>query len=362
MTPRLRRGFTLIELLVVIAIIAVLIALLLPAVQAAREAARRAGCVNNMKQYGLALHNYHSVHNSFPLGASLNYDTFTGTTGVYIAKQSLSCAAQLLPHFGESALYNALNFNFGLEESGVQCYFINSTAANAAVKEFVCPSDPLGGASPYSQSHDTNNYYVCVGTSTNQTNSNTSIASFAALGITTSGIFGMQYNVGMQAISDGSSNTIAVGEAVVNGSNAVPKQPNMGVQAVSAVPTALDTLVDARTNSAAVMSGILACTNAWKTAGTNFQYQRGSSWAHGGFAHTMFNTIVQPNSKQWSYCDHYSSSAVGTFANVSSYHSGGANCLFADGSTRFIKDSISQTTWWALGTKAGGEVVDASSF
>jgi prepilin-type N-terminal cleavage/methylation domain-containing protein/prepilin-type processing-associated H-X9-DG protein len=362
MTSRLRRGFTLIELLVVIAIIAVLIALLLPAVQAAREAGRRAGCVNNMKQYGLALHNYHSIHNSFPLGASLNYDTFSGNTGIYIAKQSLSCAAQLLPQFGEAALYSALNFNFGLEEGNVQCYFINSTAANALVKEFVCPSDPLGGNSPFSQSHDTNNYFVCVGTSTNQTNSNTSTPSFAALGVTTSGIFGMQYNVGMQAITDGSSNTIAVGEAVVNGSNAVPGQPNMGVQGVGAVPTVLDTQADARANPAAVTTGIQACTTAWQTAGTNFQYQRGSSWAHGGFAHTMFNTIVQPNSNQWSYCDHYSSSAVGTFGNVSSYHSGGVNCLFADGSTRFIKNSINQTVWWALGTKGGGEVIDASSY
>jgi prepilin-type processing-associated H-X9-DG protein len=104
--------------------------------------------------------------------------------------------------------------------------------------------------------------------------------------------------------------------------------------------------------------------SAWKVSGTNFRYQRGSSWAHGGFAHTMFSTIVIPSSKQaiWSERDHYSSSAVGTFGNASSDHPGGVNSLFADGSVRFRKDSINQDTWWRLGTKDAGEVVSADSF
>ena len=356
-----RSGFTLIELLVLIAIIAVLIVLSSTRRSGCPGAARRSQCVNNLKQYGLALHNYHQVHDSFPLGALLNADSCCPP--VYFAKQSLSVHSQLLNFFGETALYNALNFNYGLEEgTTTMCYQINHTVCDANVKEFMCPSDPLSGASPYSASHDTNSYYVCVGTSTNQTNSNTSIVTFAA--VMTSGVFGMQPNNGMRAITDGSSNTIALSESVVNGSNAVPKQKNMGIQSVSAVPTALDSLVSAATDMADVQKGLTACTTAWQTAGSTFQYQRGSSWAHGGFAHTMFNTIVTPNStqQQWSYCDHYGSSAVGTFGNATSYHPGGVNTLFADGSVKFVKDSIAQLTWMALGTMNGGEVVGADSF
>src|SRR5947209_1510973 len=135
-----RRGFTLIELLVVIAIIAVLIALLLPAVQAAREAARRMQCTNNLKQIGLALHNYHSANGSFPMGCSSGM--YSGI-GVYNVKQNLSAHAQMLPFLEQQQIYNALNFSWGCEDNtAVLCYLINATGTNAQIKAFVCPSDP----------------------------------------------------------------------------------------------------------------------------------------------------------------------------------------------------------------------------
>src|ERR1700745_227005 len=108
-----RRGFTLIELLVVIAIIAVLIALLLPAVQSAREAARRAQCTNNLKQIGLALHNYHQTTNVFPMGASSG---MWNAVGVYNVKQNFGPLAMMLPYLEQAQIYNALNFNWGCED------------------------------------------------------------------------------------------------------------------------------------------------------------------------------------------------------------------------------------------------------
>src|SRR3954453_6934922 len=138
-------GFTLIELLVVIAIIAVLIALLLPAVQAAREAARRVQCVNNLKQLGLAMHNYHDVNGKFPMGSGSGMQSL----GVYLAKQAWSAHAAMLPQIGQGPLYNAINFNWGVNagsiSASVPASYINSTVYQTQVKEFLCPSDPNAG-------------------------------------------------------------------------------------------------------------------------------------------------------------------------------------------------------------------------
>jgi len=122
--PKRHNGFTLIELLVVIAIIALLIALLLPAVQAARETARRMQCINNLQQLGIAIHNYHNIHSTFPMGAmSAIYDT----TPQYSVKQNFSAHAAMLPFLEQVAIYNAINFNVGCDESSTTfAYRINS--------------------------------------------------------------------------------------------------------------------------------------------------------------------------------------------------------------------------------------------
>ena len=140
-----RRGFTLIELLVVIAIIAVLIALLLPAVQSAREAARRIQCTNNLKQIGLACHNYHQTADCFPLGVSLNMYRLPA---YWRAKNSWGHFGMLLPYLEQQPVYNAANFDWGVEEGSPGSSApidINVTAADSQINTFLCPSDPRSG-------------------------------------------------------------------------------------------------------------------------------------------------------------------------------------------------------------------------
>jgi prepilin-type N-terminal cleavage/methylation domain-containing protein/prepilin-type processing-associated H-X9-DG protein len=368
--PRARisspRGFTLIELLVVIAIIAVLIALLLPAVQAAREAARRIQCVNNMKQIGVAMHNYHEANNSFPLGAGLQ--SYYVSYYQPVARQGLSALAALLPYLGETAVYNNLNFYFGVSGNNfgqvpggnVQDY--QYTAATAQIKEYMCPSDPWAGKSPYTlAARNTNNYMGSVGTSTNQTNSNTLVTTMAS--VPTTGIFGMQRCTSIAAIIDGTSNTIAYAESVVSPGNLVPGAKFVGMQAVSSLnPACL--VYDASANPALTAQGIATCNSAWLNGGFTFNDQKGVNWTQGGMCETLFNTVVTPNSTQslWTYCDPYNASSMGGFSNADSYHPGGCNTLFCDGSVKAIKPTISQYIWWALGTVANGEVISADQY
>src|SRR5262245_51615440 len=204
MRAETRRGFTLIELLVVIAIIAVLIALLLPAVQSAREAARRSQCTNNLKQIGLGLHNYHSTHNTFPLGGTVNWSSSYG--GGNQNWGTWSAQALLLGYMEGQPLYNAANFNWVCCWS--QGWNINSTCTLAIINTFICPSD---GLSPVPTQNDiwtgmTNNYQASAGPATNF--------------FDPSGLFAESEKCyGAQACTDGTSNTIAYGEALVGSGN-----------------------------------------------------------------------------------------------------------------------------------------------
>jgi prepilin-type N-terminal cleavage/methylation domain-containing protein/prepilin-type processing-associated H-X9-DG protein len=350
-----RRGFTLIELLVVIAIIAVLIALLLPAVQAAREAARRAQCTNNMKQIGLALHNYHSIHDTFPLGASLGFQNYP--PGNYLSKQNLSHNALLLPQLEQMALYNAINFNFGAEQNtAMRSYQVNSTVMTSQVKAFLCPSDPNSGAG-YSAS---NNYMACIGTTTNLPDKGSGVTTLSDH--PTTGLFGMQVCYGIRHCIDGTSNTIAVCEATVGNTTIAPKQKNIGI--LSAPLPATTMLQDASSNPPVTLQGLAACDNAWTTGTGGADGRRGQYWMHGVMGFTLFNTVATPNSNNntWSMCGSVGSAGMMTYSEADSFHSGGVNCLMADGSVKFVKESIDLLTWFALGTKANGEIIDASKY
>jgi prepilin-type N-terminal cleavage/methylation domain-containing protein/prepilin-type processing-associated H-X9-DG protein len=361
------RGFTLIELLVVIAIIAVLIALLLPAVQAAREAARRSQCVNNLKQIGLGLHNYHQVMDCFPLGVSLNLYTPPAT---YKAKNSWGHFGMMMPQLEMQAIYNAANFYFGVEEGTNSIVFwTNNTAAGTQVKTFVCPSDPNGGAGASATvnnivfpDNNSSNYFACVGTTTYLTMTSGVADSIQQWNVPSTGMFTFQKVYGVRDCTDGTSNTIAYSESVISPPTNRAGQKGTGVTSVSGATQGM--AMDANSLPRATINAALqACQSAW-LAGSGLDNQHGRNWSHGAMAQTLFNTIVPPNSKQYGFasCDNLSSSVVGEFSTALSYHPGGVNTLMTDGSVKFIKDSIAQTTWWSLGTRANGEVIDASSY
>jgi prepilin-type N-terminal cleavage/methylation domain-containing protein/prepilin-type processing-associated H-X9-DG protein len=362
-----RRAFTLIELLVVIAIIAVLIALLLPAVQAAREAARRAQCVNNLKQIGIALHNYHTANDSFPMGGSKNYSIFPSDVYPW---SGWSAQAVMLGYLEQQPLYNACNFNFAptfwggndLRSGTTGGAANNATISNMIVGLFLCPSDGNAGK------QNLNSYYACYGT-TIQT------CSYTAAGWVSTGLFTQWSSFGIRDCTDGSSNTIAFSEALTGngqgngyGGSAGNTNPSRyrGNFIMSPPGGGKATgLVDAFQNVPNVLNDLAACAAGFQTTRTGIADHRGYRWADDATGWSMFNTVQQPNDTYNGCrfgCDPRCDPSCGSFYGASSAHPGGVNTLFADGSVRFIKSSISRMTWWSLGTKAGGEVVSSDSY
>jgi prepilin-type N-terminal cleavage/methylation domain-containing protein/prepilin-type processing-associated H-X9-DG protein len=373
---RQRRGFTLIELLVVIAIIAVLIALLLPAVQSAREAARRIQCTNNIKQLGLALHNYISATGALPPGIDTTV-TYPGSAPPYDLAQWTAWSAQalLLPYVEQGPLYNAANFSWNCCFASTQGDATNSTVYNTRIANFLCPSDGLAGQ------QNINSYLGSVGAST---------VSYPTDGNTT-GVFNV-YNsnwltssVNLSAITDGTSNTIAFSEALVGDYTKNSSYRGNGMAGATdptggIVPATMPGN-NAETNPKAVVQALQACNAFWQgsalatCSGYNaccavgVKQYGGKTWAQGERGITLFNTIVPPNSQlyPWKSC-RLGASCAGcafdgmNFANVSSFHPGGANFAFADGSVRFIKNSVNMLTYQALGTRNGGEVVSSDSY
>jgi prepilin-type N-terminal cleavage/methylation domain-containing protein len=354
-----RRAFTLIELLVVIAIIAVLIALLVPAVQAAREAARRTQCVNNLKQMGLAIHNYHNLHNVFPLGVS----STIYSPGTYNVKQNFSLHAAVLPYLERMDVYNALNFSIGCDDNNTTlAYFINSTGINTNIAAFVCPSDPRAATPDRNNTTNTNNYYGCVGTTTYWGQiSNTNVAN---VNLQSTGLFTFQQCYGLNSCTDGSSNTIAFAEVCVGSSTQTIGSKLSGIVSVTGLATY--EALDGGANQGATYAkpALQACQNAWAKKTATVDTYGGDDWANGCMSKTLFNTIGTPNiyGGTFTHCSAFSSGNLSDISNCSSYHPGGVNTTLGDGSVKFIKDSVNQITWYALGTRSGGEVIDAGSY
>ncbi len=360
------RGFTLIELLVVIAIIAVLIALLLPAVQAAREAARRSQCVNNMKQIGLALHNYQSATGSFPMG-NTKVQVYSGND--YASWCGWSAHAQMLPFLEQGAIYNAANFvhtGYGFKAApGDQ---INSTAAYSKIRAFLCPSNP------YSSGSGTGLYMLLPGAGTDYA---------ASYGTTThdlghenvvapsTGLFGAWLSYDFRDVVDGTSQTIAFGEWIASDqSNPTARRPGYGVNNVSDTSPSVR-VDDIRTIPTQALQALQNCATAYNSPSGTLNSEKGSMWALGQEGYTMMNFVTVPNDSlaPFGTCSISGSESAGggaddsAFCGPSSFHPGGANILFADGSVRFIKNTVNRTgVWWGLATRGGGEVLSADQY
>jgi prepilin-type N-terminal cleavage/methylation domain-containing protein/prepilin-type processing-associated H-X9-DG protein len=343
-----RRGFTLIELLVVIAIIAVLIALLLPAVQAAREAARRSQCVNNLKQLGLAVMNYEGANGALPPTAMCS--SANTSNSCFGRTPDFSMKARLLPFLEQAATYNALN-NAALYNSAQ-----NFTVRVIQINSFVCPSDVNNPSAT-----------VTVGTLTGTPGSTSypnNIGTFA--GAKGGAIDGPAYymapagtkptsnTVTLASVIDGTSNT-AIFSEWVRGRNIATQDGPFQVYKDT-------TDADSTTSPLASLASNCLAAQLVSQGGTLGSPSKGADWLYmhcgsGG----CYSHVMTPNSKA---C--YFSSTAGhptyTMVNASSYHSGGVNVAFLDGSVKFVKSSVSQISWWAIATIAGGEVVGADSF
>ncbi|APW61706.1 DUF1559 domain-containing protein [Paludisphaera borealis] len=360
-----KRGFTLIELLVVIAIIAVLIALLLPAVQSAREAARRAQCVNNLKQLGLSLHNYLSSTGAFPPGIVTTADgDAPGELGTWTV---WSPQAMLLPYVEQGPLYNAANFSWACCFDGPYADAVNSTVYLTRIAGFLCPSDGNAGV------EQINSYLGSLGSSTRST---------PADGLT-NGVFQV-YDANLRTVSvriaqltDGTSNTIAFSEALVGDFGKKNNYAGNGMTGVAHWDGKADFL-DPATNVPAVMQALQDCNTFWNGTAiiacpggncnkSGLKQYGGQLWALGERGYTLFNTVVPPSSTQypWRICGRTClncSPEESNFLNANSNHPGGANFAFADGSVKFLKSSISMQTYWALGSRNGGEVISSDQY
>jgi prepilin-type N-terminal cleavage/methylation domain-containing protein/prepilin-type processing-associated H-X9-DG protein len=312
-SSRFTRGFTLIELLVVIAIIALLIALLLPAVQAAREAARRSQCVNNLKQIGLAFNNYHGDFGVLPPGRTRSVIDGQG--------HCFSAFAQVLPQYDQSPIYNSINFDHSADRS-VQ----NATARMQVIETFICPTDFLrilrAGSGPTS-------YMLSTGTTYGYARSD--------------GIFFENSSVKMRDITDGTSNTVCVGETIR--SDGEPKNNYLTLKPDDMPLTDYDSQCDPTQIS---------------------EDARGARWIYGAPGHSMYNHRRTPNDPRMdcraggpqSNQTNATWDAVSFDITARSRHTGGTHVLFVDGHARFVSDSVDLKLWQSIGTRARQEDMD----
>lgn len=343
---RARKGFTLIELLVVIAIIAILVALLLPAVQQAREAARRSQCKNNLKQFGLAMHNYHDVTGMFPRMAI--GPTAEGAAGD--GWRTYGAHAMLLPYMDQVSLYEELQS--AIDANARACCGGPDAEGLTNVETFVIPAFRCPSDSPPVDRQDWTNYAVCTGANKSW--------GFGPLSWET-GIHNRRQPVRVADIADGTSNTISMSELVTTDQGGAP-----GTQADLARVRDVGNQSNSNGDPSAWQpdgSGVtLAMVQTWgaaaASAGINGN-RVGERWYRGQPSRTAFNTLLTPNSEFPSatfHCGGCNFDGRGMHA-ARSKHTGGVHALMADGAARFVGESIDWTVYQRLGDRRDGEQI-----
>ncbi|HWL07870.1 MAG TPA: DUF1559 domain-containing protein [Planctomicrobium sp.] len=316
-SPRFRFGFTLIELLVVIAIIAILVALLLPAVQQAREAARRSQCKNNMKQVGLAMHNYHDTHSVFPYSYR-TLDESPGSIPTGTTKCRDTWFHRILPFIEQAALYQ--------QYESINSGFVNSapfhTIAATRIQSLICPSsDEFGGAGANIPNGFQGTYGVCLSGSAKDGDLTTGVATTRS----GTGMFFLESRISMRNLTDGSSNTLMASEGIARPMDNSGGHGDLG------------------------------------------QYWGGASWGAEGFtAAEPPNTslpdrpvICKSTTVIVAPCESTTVTRGLQYNFARSYHTGGVHVLLADGSVRFASDHIHAQTFRNLGDRADGQVIGA---
>ncbi len=326
----IRRGFTLIKLLVVIAIIAILIALLLPAVQQAREAARRTQCKNNLKQLGLALHNYHDVFNLFP---NSYHGYHGGPTRARINPRNHSWMVMILPYIEQATLSNAIDSESQLYGQTLPG---GEIITSQKISAFLCPSDTYIEASTH-YNLATTNYAGSQG-----------FDWWRRIGEVHEGMFSLESKIGMRDIKDGTSNTIAVGEVNSTG------QKNGGVNGGAGVARNGGGEAVFRNWSVSITHEVIASQPGYQlTTPDGAAAQDGTWWKAGPYAMGPYYIAAHAVNSDW--------------PGPSSVHVGGAQFLMADGAVRFISENIDyhgahnqgpggpRSLWMSLNTVNGSD-------
>jgi len=362
----LRKAFTLVELLVVIAIMGLLVALLLPAVQAARESARRVQCTNNLKQIGVALHNFHSAHKAFP-----TQTTGSPSIGGKCGAGFYSWMVPLLPHLEEHAVYGLIDQNVGMmdkcdfstsgeyRELTISSDHPNAAAASTVIASFLCPSDSyestgvLGSANPAPGNYAANAGWV-IGT--------TGLDGHRPALNHSNGFVGLvnprrresfqRDGIGAKNFTDGLAHTAAVAERLI---------------------TSAKTFADLGTVSQSLHSycggsdGVARSLPKWETycgsvdfPDIRYSDPHGRAWISGWTLAANTYMHVMPINKR--NCHVYGGEDDGTnIVTPSSHHVHGVNVLMADGHVVFIEENIEMRIWWSMGSRDGDEVIEGVS-